>query len=162
MLEKRWILSDAEQTRSFGAKLAKHLSSGHMVTLKGDLGAGKTTLAKGLVAALTKLDPDDVTSPTFCLCNEYDEGDFLVRHLDAYRLSGSEALVDLGFLDWRSDGDSLILLEWPEKVPDAIGEPYIEISLALEGEGRSLTLKTVGKDFESLIEAIEKDWPAST
>lgn len=158
MLEKRWTLPDAESTRRFGSELAKLLSSGQMITLRGDLGAGKTTLAKGLIAELTNLDPDDVTSPTFCLCNEYDEGPFLIRHLDAYRLGGSEALIDLGFLDWRSDGDSLILLEWPEKVPDALSDPYLDIDMALEGQGRSIALKALGETLEPVVLAFEKIW----
>ncbi|MDF1660978.1 MAG: tRNA (adenosine(37)-N6)-threonylcarbamoyltransferase complex ATPase subunit type 1 TsaE [Planctomycetota bacterium] len=158
MLEKRWTLPDAEKTMLFGSELAKHLSSGHLITLRGDLGAGKTTLAKGLIAELTKLDPDDVTSPTFCLCNEYDEGSFLIRHLDAYRLGGSEALIDLGFLDWLSDGDSLILLEWPEKVPDALSEPYLDIFLELDGQGRSIALRALGEPVEAVVRAFEKAW----
>lgn len=160
MLEKRWTLADAEQTRLFGSELAKLLSSGQMITLRGDLGAGKTTLAKGLIAELTKLDPDDVTSPTFCLCNEYDEGPFLVRHLDAYRLGGSEALIDLGFFDWLNDGDSLILLEWPEKVPDALSGPFLDITLDLDGRGRTVTMKAEGAEVEPVLRAFDKAWEA--
>jgi tRNA threonylcarbamoyl adenosine modification protein YjeE len=158
MSENRWRLDDPEETQLFGSKLAKYLRPGLLVTLKGDLGAGKTTLAKGLIADITKLDPDDVTSPTFCLSLDYDEGPFLIRHIDAYRLGGSEALVDLGFLDWCEDSKTLVILEWPERVPDALPCAYLEISLNLDRDGRVVSMETVGAGLDEIISDFALSW----
>jgi 4-hydroxy-tetrahydrodipicolinate reductase len=156
MSKKQWHLKDARATHKFGVELAKHLSPGMLLSLRGDLGAGKTTLAKGVIATLTGLDPDDVTSPTFCLSLDYDEGPFAIRHLDAYRLDGSEALVDLGFLDWCEDGQTLILLEWPERVPDALPLNYLELHFELDGAGRKVTLQSIGSD--AVGDSFAKSW----
>lgn len=148
------ILEDPEATARLGSELAAVVEPGLILRLRGELGAGKTALAKALIARHAGLDPDDVTSPTFTLVQEYDEGPFPVYHLDAYRLSGGEALIDLGFDDWLARGDALILIEWPEKVSDALPEEGLEVHLSLEGAGRRAELTADGQAAEAALAAL--------
>lgn len=149
-------LANAEDTQRWGRCLASLLKPGHLLTLRGSLGAGKTTLVKGLVAALTELGVDDVVSPTFTIAQEYDEGPEPILHLDAYRLN-SDALIDLGFLDWLEDGRHIILLEWPEKVEDALPEECLDLELSLEGSGRCLEVFVPESETE-LLANLKKAW----
>ncbi|MGB3543633.1 tRNA (adenosine(37)-N6)-threonylcarbamoyltransferase complex ATPase subunit type 1 TsaE [Rubrivirga sp.] len=102
--------ASASETLDLGRRLASVLEAGDVVALVGDLGAGKTHLAKGIAAAL-EVDPDTVTSPTFTIVQEHAEGDLL--HLDLYRLEGDE-VGRLG-LDEMLDGDAIAVVEWPER-----------------------------------------------
>jgi tRNA threonylcarbamoyladenosine biosynthesis protein TsaE len=114
--------SDAE-TQAIGAELATLLRPPRMLILTGDLGAGKTTLVKGLVAALEAGDEDAVTSPTFTLVHSYDgwqDGQPVqVVHLDLYRLETEQQLATLGLADLLVD-DALVLVEWGEKFASVV------------------------------------------
>jgi len=140
------LLATPEATRALGALLADIATPGLLIALFGNLGAGKTTLSKGLISTLTGLDPDDVMSPTFTLVIDYDEGAFPIRHLDAYRLSNSQDLIDLGFLDWCAAADSLIIVEWPERVLEALPPRRLEIHLDFAGDQRRFTVNGPGCD----------------
>lgn len=149
-------LPDADATLALGEHLAACVRPGLLVTLRGELGAGKTTLTKGLIATVAGLEPDDVLSPTFNLVLEYDEGPFPLRHLDAYRLADGEALVDLGFLDWLADGDGLIVLEWPERVPDALPEDRLELALEHDQGRRRATLMAQGEAASEVLAELRR------
>jgi len=115
---------DAQQTESLGAALGSILRAGDVVVLTGDLGAGKTTFAKGVARALGVREP--VTSPTFTIVQEYD-GDVPVAHVDVYRLERVQELHDLGFeelLDGR-----VVLIEWGESVAPALPRQRVEVTL---------------------------------
>lgn len=150
-----WHLADEAATRRLGAELAEHLHPGDLLCLSGELGAGKTCLTKGLISALSGLDPDEVTSPSFCLAQDYDEAKPPVRHLDAYRLGGPEALLDLGFLDWLAEGDFLVILEWPERVTDALPESYLTLELCHENQSRRATA-TIQGELPSIAAALDE------
>ena len=102
--------ASADETLALGRRLAARLEPGDVVALQGDLGAGKTHLAKGIAAGLG-IDPDAVTSPTFTIVQEH--GDGVLLHLDLYRIESDGDLARLG-LGELLDGDAVALVEWPE------------------------------------------------
>ena len=101
--------------------------------LRGDLGAGKTTLVKGIAAAFQAAAEEDVTSPTFTLVHEYRGPHASLYHIDLYRIDTLRELETLGLDDLRSD-NSLLLIEWGEKFPQLQRERDVEIVLEREGE----------------------------
>lgn len=123
---------------ALGAALADWLRDGDVVLLHGDLGAGKTTLAKGITAAL-HVD-DVVSSPSFALVNEYEGGSLApvtkLYHLDLYRLHGADDLASIGYEDYISRADGVTLIEWPERAAEALPDRYLLIEIAAIGEDR--------------------------
>ena len=121
----------AAETTALGARIAASLEPPALVLLVGDLGVGKTTLAKGLIEALGAAPPQDVLSPTFSLVHEY-EGDPKVYHLDLYRLSSLPELETLGLEDlW--DQRAVVLVEWGEKFDQHLPGNRVEVRLEHAG-----------------------------
>lgn len=130
----------AEETVAFGRTLVELLSPPRMVLLRGDLGAGKTTLVKGIAAAFEAAAEEDVTSPTFTLVHEYRGPRANLYHIDLYRIDTPRELETLGLDDLRSE-NSVLLIEWGEKFPLLIRERDVEIALEREGEsGRRIRI----------------------
>ena len=130
----------AEETIGLGRTLAELLAPPKLVLLRGDLGAGKTTLVKGIAAAFEAAEEEDVTSPTFTLIHEYRGPRANLFHIDLYRIDTQRELDTLALDDLRSD-NSILLIEWGEKFPRFIRERDIEISLERDGEnGRKITI----------------------
>ena len=123
----------AEETITFGRTLTELLAPPKVVLLRGDLGAGKTTLVKGIAAAFQAAKEDDVTSPTFTLVHEYRGPRANLYHIDLYRVDTQRELETLGLDDLRSE-DSILLVEWGEKFPRLQRERDVEISLERAGE----------------------------
>jgi tRNA threonylcarbamoyladenosine biosynthesis protein TsaE len=123
----------AEETIAFGRTLAELLAPPMLVLLRGDLGAGKTTLVKGIAAAFEAAAEEDVTSPTFTLVHEYRGPRANLYHIDLYRIDTPRELETLGLDDLRSD-NSILLIEWGEKFPRLQRERDVEIALEREGE----------------------------
>lgn len=124
-----------EETISLGERLAAEIPARSVVLLIGDLGAGKTTLAKGIVKGLGAARPDEVSSPTFTLIHEYGKG---VYHVDLYRLDHADQVATLG-LDEILDRDAVVLIEWGERFPELMPEQHIEIRLrATDENGRKI------------------------
>jgi tRNA threonylcarbamoyladenosine biosynthesis protein TsaE len=123
----------AEETIAFGRTLAELLAPPKIVLLRGDLGAGKTTLVKGIAAAFEAAGEEDVTSPTFTLIHEYRGPRANLYHIDLYRIDTQRELETLGLDDLRSE-NSLLLIEWGEKFPRLLREREVEISLERDGE----------------------------
>jgi tRNA threonylcarbamoyladenosine biosynthesis protein TsaE len=119
------ITRSAEETQRFGIELAGRLPSRGVVLLIGDLGSGKTTLAKGIIEGLGLASPDEVTSPTYTLVHEYGEPT-RVYHIDLYRLDTADEVHAIGFEDLL-DRDALLLVEWGERFPELWPEKRIEI-----------------------------------
>jgi tRNA threonylcarbamoyladenosine biosynthesis protein TsaE len=119
-----------EETIALGEKLAAELPPKAVVLLIGNLGAGKTTLAKGLVKGLGEGQPDDVSSPTFTLIHEYSPS---VYHIDLYRLDREDQVATLG-LDEIFDRTAVVLIEWGERFPRLMPEERIEIRLRTTAE----------------------------
>jgi tRNA threonylcarbamoyladenosine biosynthesis protein TsaE len=123
----------AEETIAFGRTLAELLVPPKLVLLRGDLGAGKTTLVKGIAAGFEAAAEDDVTSPTFTLVHEYRGPQANLYHIDLYRVDTPRELETLGLEDLRT-ADSILLIEWGEKFPRLVRERDVEIALARSGE----------------------------
>ncbi|MGD0987823.1 MAG: tRNA (adenosine(37)-N6)-threonylcarbamoyltransferase complex ATPase subunit type 1 TsaE [Candidatus Sulfotelmatobacter sp.] len=122
-----------EETIAFGRTLAELLAPPKLVLLRGDLGAGKTTLVKGIAAAFGAAEEEDVTSPTFTLVHEYRGLHATLYHIDLYRIDTQRELETLGLDDLRSKR-SVLLIEWGEKFPRFVRERDVEISLERDGE----------------------------
>lgn len=118
---------------AFGRTLVPLLVPPKVVLLRGDLGAGKTTLVKGIAAAFDASSEDDVTSPTFTLIHEYRGPTANLYHIDLYRIDTLRELDTLALDDLRSE-NSILLIEWGEKFPRLIRERDLEISLVPTGE----------------------------
>src|SRR5947209_10241233 len=129
----------AEETIAFGRTLADLLAPPKMVLLRGDLGAGKTTLVKGVAAAFEAAAEEDVTSPTFTLVHEYRGPQASLYHIDLYRIDMPRELETLGLNDLRSE-NSILLIEWGEKFPRLQWD--VEIDLERDGEhGRRIKVR---------------------
>jgi tRNA threonylcarbamoyladenosine biosynthesis protein TsaE len=126
-----------EETIELGQHLAKELPSRAVVLLIGNLGAGKTTLAKGIISGLGVAPPEEVSSPTFTLVHEYGEG--RIYHIDLYRLDTRAQVATLG-LDEIFDRDAVVLIEWGERFPDLMPEERIEIRLHAVDDHRVIDL----------------------
>ena len=131
MLERR--LADERATVLLGQDIAAALRHGDVLALQGDLGAGKTTLARGLIRALAADPVLEVPSPTFTLVQGY-EARIPVQHFDLYRLSSVDELYELGFEEAGRHG--IAIVEWPEKAGGHLPAGSISIELSHEGEGR--------------------------
>ncbi len=129
--------SSEEETVALGRSLARLLPAKAAVLLIGNLGAGKTTLARGIVEGLEAASADDVSSPTFTLIHEYGDR---VYHVDLYRLETEAELATLG-LEEIFDRDAIVLIEWGERFPERMPADRIEIRIEAVGEdGRVITV----------------------
>ncbi len=123
----------ADETIALGRTLAELLAPPKLVLLRGDLGAGKTTLVKGIAAAFEAGAEEDVTSPTFTLVHEYRGPRANLYHIDLYRIDTARELETLALDDMRDD-NSILLIEWGEKFPRLLRERDVEIALERLGE----------------------------
>lgn len=133
------ITRSAEETTSWGREFAERLKAPILVLLSGDLGSGKTTLTKGIVAGLGAASEDEVTSPTFTLVHEYGKGK-RVYHVDLYRIETFHDFETLGLEDLFSQ-PGVVILEWSERFP--LKSPWPQVRLRLEhlgGDARRITL----------------------
>jgi tRNA threonylcarbamoyladenosine biosynthesis protein TsaE len=130
-LPRETTTHSAEETIAFGRTLAGLLTPPKLVLLRGDLGAGKTTLVKGIAAAFEAAAEEDVTSPTFTLVHEYRGSRANLYHIDLYRIDTLRELETLGLEDLRTD-NSILLIEWGEKFPRLRWD--VEIAFEREGE----------------------------
>ncbi len=126
-------LADEQATLTFAESLLPLLEGAPLVFLEGQLGAGKTTLVRGILRALGH--EGSVKSPTYTLLEPYEVAGRTVYHFDLYRIGDSEELDFIGF-DELLDADALKLIEWPERGAGRVPVPDVRIRLSLEGEGR--------------------------
>jgi tRNA threonylcarbamoyladenosine biosynthesis protein TsaE len=127
------VTHSAEETTAFGRTLAGLLAPPKLVLLSGDLGAGKTTLIKGIAAAFEAASEEDVTSPTFTLVHEYRGPRANLYHIDLYRVDTPRELETLGLDDLIGE-NNILLIEWGEKFPRFVRDRDIEIRLERVGE----------------------------
>ena len=132
--------SSEEETIALGERIARDLPRRRVVLLIGNLGAGKTTLAKGIVSGLGAAPPEEVSSPTFTLIHEYGaEG--RVYHVDLYRLDEPREVASLGLED-LFDREAIVLLEWGERFPQLLPEERTEIHISLtRAEERQIVVR---------------------
>ncbi|MEO6379851.1 MAG: tRNA (adenosine(37)-N6)-threonylcarbamoyltransferase complex ATPase subunit type 1 TsaE [Caulobacteraceae bacterium] len=142
-------LPAAQDMEDLGARVAQALRIGDAVCLHGPLGAGKTTLARGLIRALTTPD-EEVPSPTFTLVQAYDGPDFTVAHFDLYRLVRPEEAFELGLDEALDDGAAVI--EWPERLGGSLPANRLDIELSAPPEGGRLARLTGHGDWTNRME----------
>jgi tRNA threonylcarbamoyladenosine biosynthesis protein TsaE len=132
--KNRIVESDsAEETIAFGKKLAGTLNKSQVVVLSGSLGAGKTTLIKGIALGLGVAN-EDIKSPSFTLVNEYS-GNFPLYHFDLYRMKSSSELYEIGWDEYIMR-DGIVLVEWGEKAARFLPEPRIEIYIKFVSDNK--------------------------
>jgi tRNA threonylcarbamoyladenosine biosynthesis protein TsaE len=136
------VTQSAEETIAFGRTLTELLVPPKLVLLRGELGAGKTTLVKGIAAAFEAAAEEDVTSPTFTLVHEYRGLRANLYHLDLDRVDTQRELETLGLDDLRGDDKSILLIEWGEKFPQLVRECDMEIALERRGDNERRILIT--------------------
>lgn len=134
-----------KETKELGKKLAQEIAPGTLICLRGDLGAGKTTLTQGLLEGLGAEKP--YTSPTFVIMKQYDlsapsmTGVERVYHADAYRVEAKD-FAELGFAEWCADTKGIVILEWPERIAELLPRQKTEIFLEpLSEDKRNITLE---------------------
>jgi len=155
-----------EQTMAVGAAVARAVLTGDMIALIGELGAGKTQFVRGLAEGLG-LDPSRVSSPTFVFMQEYnppppevsqgssgEARSLVITHVDAYRLAGEDDLASIG---WEGDGEELrdgavLVVEWADRITDALPADRLEVNIAHLGEGRAITLNPHGSWRDRIAE----------
>lgn len=147
-----FMLRDEAATVALGERLAKQLVPGLLVTLSGDLGAGKTTLSRGIVQGLGHRGA--VKSPTYTLVEPYEHSRFPVYHFDLYRLADPEELELLGFRDYLA-GDCLCLVEWPERGGGFLPAADLAITMIAQGDGRRVTLEAATPVAGDVLAAID-------
>ena len=125
------VTNSAAETRNLGEQLAKRLQPGDVVLLRGELGAGKSELTRGIARGIGVTET--VTSPSFTILNVYESGRCPLYHFDWYRLESAEELYELG-MDEYLGGDGIAVVEWAERCPEAVPEKVIRISLEVTGE----------------------------
>lgn len=135
------ILGDEAATAGLGGAIAAQLRPGEAVCLSGPLGAGKSTLARALVRALTTPD-EEVPSPTFTLVQFYEGPRLRVAHFDLYRLSNPDEAYEIGLDEALDDGAAII--EWPERLEGRLPADRLDVEIGLLKDGRSATLTPHG------------------
>jgi len=130
---REFITHSPQETIALGRTLVGLLTPPKIVLLRGDLGAGKTTLVKGIAAGFAAASEDDVTSPTFTLVHEYRGPGANLYHIDLYRVDTQRQLETLGLDDLIAE-NSILLIEWGEKFPRFVRERDVEIALERVGE----------------------------
>lgn len=153
--ERRLFLEDEAETEKLGselARLAKESGQGLTVFLEGDLGMGKTTLSRGVIRGLGHKGA--VKSPTYTLVEPYEDLTPPTYHFDLYRLGDPEELEYMGIRDYFN-GQSLCLIEWPERGEGLLPAPDLEVHLEHQGEGRSAVVRARSELGASLLNELE-------
>lgn len=126
--------SSAEETIELGKKIGRLLKKGDIIAMQGTLAAGKTTITKGIAAALGITET--ITSPTFCLISEY-QGTMPLYHMDVYRLDGTEDFINLGTDDMLY-GDGVSIIEWSEKIMEELPSNTIVLKITPQEDGKRI------------------------
>jgi tRNA threonylcarbamoyladenosine biosynthesis protein TsaE len=146
-------LADEAATERLASALAAALPddpAGVIILLQGELGAGKSTLARGMLRALGH--EGAVPSPTYTLVEPYSFSEFTVYHIDLYRISSAD---ELEFLGWSDLGDGLRLIEWPERVPDLSSRADLRVRLKYDGAGRLAALEALSERGRAILAGID-------
>ena len=155
MSELTLHLADEEAMVAFGGQLAS-ITQGHgLIFLEGDLGAGKTTLSRGIIRGLGHTGA--VKSPTFTLVEPYEIGDIRAFHFDLYRLVDPEELEYMGIRDYF-DQDALCLIEWPQQGAGFLPKADLTITIRPHNTGRALTLSPQGSRGEAWCAAVALEY----
>lgn len=148
----RVSLPDEAATERLGQDIALILRPGDTILLSGDLGAGKTALARAVIRALSDDPALEVPSPTYTLVQSYDAS-VPVRHFDLYRLTSPDELTELGLDEALGEGAALV--EWPERAADSFADDAVTVGLTHEGVGRAASISGTGAAFERIARSLE-------
>ena len=140
-------LSDLAATEALAQRLAPLLRAGDVIALRGGLGAGKTTLSRGLISALMQ-QATEVPSPTYTLVQLYDAPHFPVFHFDLYRLEDPQDVFELG---WDETQDGLALIEWPDRAGEHLPAWRLDLTIEMVGENRTARLEPRGEDWQTRL-----------
>lgn len=149
-----WHARDEVATAAFGAALARALEPGLVVYLRGELGAGKTTLARALIQSLVA--SARVRSPTYTLIESYDDAIPPIHHLDLYRIVDADEIELLGLRE-LVDGGAVLLVEWPAHGGSRIPPADLDVELTVEGAGRRIALGAPGERGRAALDRIPID-----
>ena len=158
MLALKVHLPDERATLALGAALATALEPGLTIYLRGELGAGKTTVIRGLLRALGWQGP--VRSPTYALVEVYAISRLDLHHFDFYRFHDPREWIDAGFRE-SFNGRTVSLIEWPERAGGLLPPADVEIALELHGAGRSAVLTSSSIAGQKCLALLEERWPGS-
>ena len=152
-------LPHAAATLQAGAILAQHVTPGMVITLEGDLGAGKTTLVRGLLRAAGVEGP--IKSPTYDLVEHYPLSSIYFYHVDLYRFTNASEWEDAGLAECFRN-DATVLVEWPSRAASILPVPDLALVLAFDahGRGRTLQLRAHGARGERCRDDLIASWPA--
>lgn len=143
-----FFLENEEATKLFSQNLALSLKPGDLVTLQGDLGTGKSTIARTIIQTLANDNTMDVPSPTFTLVQSYQLPKFEIIHADLYRLSMAEEIDELGLHEAREK--NILLVEWPERNTALLELATFALTLHYKEHGRHVTVKSAQHSIECL------------
>lgn len=146
-----YALPNSDKTEQFGAVIGAILRSGDVLTLEGDLGAGKTTLTRGLIRALCGPETE-VPSPTYTLVQTYETRAFTLWHFDLYRLDTPDEIFELG---WTETAQGVAVLEWPERASRHLPAHRLNVVLETVGEARKAILEPLGEDWQTRLNGFE-------
>ena len=146
-------IEGGEQQETFGESIALHLLPGTVVYLEGDLGAGKTTLVRGILRGLGYTGT--VRSPTYTLMESYDTNNCVVHHFDLYRLGDPEELEYLGIRD-VCDDQSILLIEWPDKGRGFLPAVDLQINISHLPSSREISFEAKGGKGEAFVAAMSE------
>jgi len=131
---REFVTNSAEETIAAGRELSTVFHAGQLIVLRGNLGAGKTTLVKGIAEGFRAAPEENVTSPTFNLVHEYRGPTATIFHIDLYRIDTIRELMTLGLDDLRSEPGAILLVEWGEKFGDISSQSDGEMAIEILGE----------------------------
>lgn len=143
-------LSSARDTVDLGVRMGRLLFTGAVVGLSGPMGAGKTTLARGIAEGMGIEEGYVVSSPTYTLMQVYPCGDRQLYHLDLYRIEGPEDLDSTGYRDAVGPGSALVV-EWVERQPSVLPAENLQVLIRYGNDGRELFLLPAGERYEELV-----------
>lgn len=146
-MDHTFVLPDEDATLSLGRAVARILMPGDFLALHGELGAGKTTLTRGIIRALLGSD-EEVPSPTYTLVQMYEGPVFPLWHFDLYRLEDSEGVEELG---WDDTVEGVALVEWPERAGRRLPAVRLDVLLEIHGDQRRVRLEPKGEGWQERL-----------
>ena len=159
-MRNAWALPDVRATEELGAALGRHCPWGSQgprwLFLSGELGSGKTTMAAAVLAAAGVRET--VRSPTYALIETYPLGERLAVHVDLYRLGSAEEIEQLGLRDYLQ-ANTLMLVEWPERIQGTLPRPDLLVRLQVSAQGRLCNVEALSPFGEAWLALIEQDLP---